>query len=195
VADPFAQKIKDDPGSEEQQGKNLVDAALAAGVACFVGLPATFLYTGNFYENMVYRAHMRYDPEADVVDACADGCGSRDADVEKDLAGVTKAVLDQYEARPELHHEYLYVSNARVSPKEIVAAVTKVTGKRAAYVTLATMGVPDRDIMFRLYNEMGMYGGKEIPDENVLALGVELHSVEDFIRERLAPHLGLPVVG
>ncbi|GBE83552.1 NAD(P)-binding protein [Sparassis crispa] len=232
VTNFYDPKIKDDPGSEEQQGRNLVDAALAAGVACFVwstlpssrkisggrlvsriyegkcqvdeyiretGLPATFLYTGNFYENMVYRAHMQYDPEADVVEfhqpVVKEDTKLAMLYVEKDLAGVTKAVLDQYEARPELHHEYLYVSNARVSPREIVAAVTKVTGKRAAYVTLATTGVPDRDIMFRLYNEMGMYGGKEIPDENVLALGVELHSVEDFIRERLAPHLGLPVVG
>jgi hypothetical protein len=45
--------------------------------------------------------------------------------------------------------------------------------------------------MFQLYNDMGMYGSKEIPDPNVLALGVELHDVEDFVRSRLIPHLGL----
>ena len=32
------------------------------------GLPATFLYTGNFYENMVFRAHMKYDRELDRVE-------------------------------------------------------------------------------------------------------------------------------
>lgn len=48
--------------------------------------------------------------------------------------------------------------------------------------------------MFELYNRVGMYPGKEIPDENVLALGVKLHSVEDFIRDRLLPHLGLQSV-
>ena len=32
------------------------------------GLPATFLYTGNFYENMVFRTHMKYDRELDRVE-------------------------------------------------------------------------------------------------------------------------------
>ena len=32
------------------------------------GLPATFLYTGNFYENMVFREHMKYDRELDRVE-------------------------------------------------------------------------------------------------------------------------------
>lgn len=45
--------------------------------------------------------------------------------------------------------------------------------------------------MYQLYNEMGMYGTKQLPDENILALGVKLHSVEDFIKERLLPHIGL----
>lgn len=59
---------------------------------------------------------------------------------------------------------------------------------------LPTTTVPDRDVMFQLYNEMGMYGTKEIPDQNVLKLGVKLHDIDDFVRSKLAPHLGLPVV-
>jgi hypothetical protein len=31
-----SQKIKDDPGSEEVQGRNLVKAAFDAGVQCFI---------------------------------------------------------------------------------------------------------------------------------------------------------------
>jgi hypothetical protein len=45
--------------------------------------------------------------------------------------------------------------------------------------------------MYQLYNEMGMYRGKELPDENIVALGVKMHSVEDFVRDTLVPHLGL----
>jgi hypothetical protein len=45
--------------------------------------------------------------------------------------------------------------------------------------------------MYQLYNEVGMYGNKELPDENIVALGVKMHGVEDFVRERLVPHLGL----
>lgn len=32
------------------------------------GLPAVFLYTGNFYENMVYRSHMVYHADRDQVE-------------------------------------------------------------------------------------------------------------------------------
>jgi hypothetical protein len=45
--------------------------------------------------------------------------------------------------------------------------------------------------MYQLYNEMGMYGHKELPDEKILKLGVTMHGIEDFVRERLVPHLGL----
>jgi hypothetical protein len=45
--------------------------------------------------------------------------------------------------------------------------------------------------MYQLYNDVGMYGSKELPDENITALGVKMHGMEDFVRERLLPHLGL----
>ena len=45
--------------------------------------------------------------------------------------------------------------------------------------------------MYQLYNEMGMYGNKELPDENIVKLGVTMHGIEDFVRESLVPHLGL----
>lgn len=32
------------------------------------GLPATFVYTGNFYENMVFRSHVQYDSERDMIE-------------------------------------------------------------------------------------------------------------------------------
>ena len=68
------------------------------------------------------------------------------------------------------------------------------TGKDGTYTALPSTGVPDRDIMFRLYNETGMYGSKALPDENVTALGVRMHGVDEFVREVLAPRLGLGVV-
>ena len=138
--------------------------------------------------------------------------------VQKDLSAVTKAVFDNWDARKdEIAHRYLYVANARVTPLEILASVKKrelaplsplpsashiltntylfaVTGKDGTYSVLPTTGVQDRDVMFRLYNEMGMYGAKALPDENVLKLGVRMHGIDDFVREVLAPHLGLPLV-
>jgi len=232
VTNFYDPKIKDDPSSEEKQGKNLVDAALAADVKCFIwstlpssrkisggrlvsqiyegkyqvddyirekGLPASFLYTGNFYENMVYRSHMQYHREKDQVEfrqpIVKETTKLAMLYVEKDLAGVAEAIFDQWEAKKdELNHQYLYVTNARITPLDIINSVKKVTGKECYYTVLPSTGVPDRDIMFQLYNEMGMYGAKEIPDENILKLGVKLHDIDDFVRDRLAPHLGLDVI-
>jgi hypothetical protein len=48
--------------------------------------------------------------------------------------------------------------------------------------------------MFALYNEIGMYPGVEIPDPEVLKLGVKLNGVEHFMRDQMLPHLGLKAV-
>ncbi|RPD56438.1 NAD-P-binding protein [Lentinus tigrinus ALCF2SS1-7] len=232
VTNFYDSKIKDDPGSEEQQGKNLVDAALDNGVECFVwstlpsseklsggrlisrvyegkhhvdgyilekNLPAVFLYTGNFYENLVYRSHMTYDRERDVLEfrqpIIKETTELAMLYVQKDLSAVTKAIFDHWDGRKdELNHQYLYVANARVAPRDVLASVKKLTGKEGTYHVIPTTGVPDRDIMFRLYNETGMYGIKVLPDENISKLGVEMHGVDDFVKEVLAPHLGLPLL-
>ena len=128
------------------------------------------------------------------------------------------------EREKELNHTYLYAANARVTPRDILASIKRgaspltptfplfpssldraaapltilplpaVTGKDGTYTALPSTGVPDRDVMFTLYNETGMYGSKALPDENVLKLGVHMHSIDDFVRETLAPHLGLPLL-
>ena len=66
-----------------------------------------------------------------------------------------------------------------------------VTGRKCTYTVLPTTGVPDRDVMFHLYNDIGMYGTKQIPDPNLLELGIKFHTVEDFIKEQLCPHLNI----
>jgi len=229
VTNFYDAKIKDDPGSEEVQGKNLVKASFDAGVQCFIwsslpssaqisggrlvskiyegkyhvdayikeiGLPASILYTGNFYENMVLRKHVTYDKSGDVIEF-RHTVIKRDTKlamlyVEKDLSAIVKAVFDRWDSKKnELNHKILYCADARVSPGDIIECIERVTGKKCTWESLPTTGVPDRDIMYQLYNEIGMYKNKELPDENVLALGVKLHGIEDFVRERLVPYLGL----
>jgi len=232
VTNFYDAKIKNDPGSEENQGKALVDVAVKAGVKCFVwstlpssaaisggtlvsriyegkyhvdayikeiGCPAVFLYTGNFYENMVLRHHIHHNKETGELEfrqpVIKEDTKLAMLYVQKDLCAVTKAVFDQWDTKKDdLNHQYLYVANTRISPREIIACVKKATGKDCPYVRLETTGVPDRDIMFQLYNEKGMYGMKELPDPNVLKLGVKLHDINDFVKETLLPHLGLEPV-
>jgi len=129
--------------------------------------------------------------------------------VEKDLAQCVKVAFDKWDSnKAKLNHQYLYVANMRLSPNEFRTAIEKgsshpqprnwdpwrlltyiVTGRKCTYTVLPTTGVPDRDVMFTLYNDIGMYGVKPIPDPNLLGLGVKFHTLEDFIKDSLVPHL------
>jgi hypothetical protein len=72
----------------------------------------------------------------------------------------------------------IYVEQKRlynIFPREFKTAIGKAALPRITevvitcmYTVLPTTGVPDRDIMFNLYNDIGVYGKEEIPDENLL---------------------------
>jgi hypothetical protein len=51
------QKIKNDPGSEEVQGRNLVKAAFDAGVQCFIwsSLPSSAQISGGRLVSKIYE--------------------------------------------------------------------------------------------------------------------------------------------
>ncbi|KIW27739.1 uncharacterized protein PV07_07449 [Cladophialophora immunda] len=223
--------IKDDPASEEQQGRNAALAAQRAGVSCFVWstLPssvdiskgqvcceiyegkhrvdsfirdelrfdaAVFVFTGNFYENMVLRGHVVRTDDGKALEfrqpIIQQDTTLHMVWVEKDLAGVAKAIFDNWDQRKEqLRFRYLYAMDAIHTPREICEVIQRVTGLPTKYVVLPTTGNEQRDIMFTLYNKTGTYPGVALPDQNVLDLGVELHGLEQFVKERLVPHLGL----
>lgn len=110
-----------------------------------------FVYTGNFYENMVLRGHMKYNPALDRVEfhqavikettQCESyfftTCSHLDIDaytpcavamlyVQKDLGTITKAVFDHWDTRKaKLNHQYLYAANTRLTPLDILASVKK----------------------------------------------------------------------
>ncbi|KAH7016738.1 hypothetical protein EDB80DRAFT_827033 [Ilyonectria destructans] len=229
VTDFYDTAVLEDPMSEEKQGEHIVEAAVEAGVECFLwstlpssreisggkfvtrlyegkqsvdavirnaGLKGCFIRTGNFYENMILRKYAAYDKAADVITMTRPIIGP-DAEltslyVEKDLAAVCKAVYDQWDTKTaSLDGKYFLASGARETMGDINATLEKISGKKVVYKVKPTCGIPDRDIMLQLYNNVGMYPGVAIPTPEVLELDVKLHTAEDFIRERLLPHLGL----
>ncbi|EEU34729.1 uncharacterized protein NECHADRAFT_87029 [Fusarium vanettenii 77-13-4] len=205
VTDFYDTAVLDDPMSEEKQGQHIVEASVAAGkqsvdaVIRAAGLKGCFIRTGNFYENMILRKYASYDKDTDVITMTRPIIGP-DAEltslyVEKDLSAVCKAVFDQWETKKaSLDGKYFLASGARETMGQINTVLEKVSGKKVVYKVKPTCGIPDRDIMLQLYNNVGMYPGVEIPPPEVIELGVKLHSAEDFIRERLLPHLGISPV-
>ncbi|KAH8597489.1 hypothetical protein B0O99DRAFT_684808 [Bisporella sp. PMI_857] len=223
VTDFYDTAVLEDPMSEEKQGENIVRAAVEAGVQCFLwstlpssheisggkysvdamlrnaGVPGAFVRTGNFYENMILRKYAAYDKDADVI-TMKRPIITADAEittlyVEKDLAAVCKAIYDQWDSkRAILDGGYFLASGARETQGQINQVLERVSGKKVVFSTKPTTGIKDRDIMLQLYNAVGMYPGVQVPTREVLELGVKLHTAEDYIRERLLPHLGLEAV-
>ncbi|KAF6517879.1 hypothetical protein HZS61_001957 [Fusarium oxysporum f. sp. conglutinans] len=167
------------------EGKLSVDAVIRDA-----DLKGAFIRTGNFYENMISRKYAAYDKENDVITMTRPIIGP-DAEltslyVEKDLGAVAKALFDQWDEKKDiLDGKYFLASGARETMGDINAILEKVSGKKVIYKVKPTCGIPDRDIMLQLYNNVGMYPGVDIPTPEVAMLGVKLHSAEDFIRERL----------
>ncbi|KAH7341219.1 hypothetical protein BKA66DRAFT_555093 [Pyrenochaeta sp. MPI-SDFR-AT-0127] len=176
------------------EGKFSVDAMLRKA-----GVPGAFVRTGNFYENMILRKYASYDKVTDTI-IMKRPIISAEAEittlyVEKDLAAICKAIFDQWDTRKEsLDGRYFLASGARETQGKINEVLTKVSGKKVEFSTKPTTGIKDRDIMLQLYNAVGMYPGVVVPTQEVAELGVKLHTAEDYIRERLLPHLGLQAV-
>ena len=64
-----SQKIQDDPGSEEVQGKNLVKASFNAGVQCFIwsSLPSSAQISGGRLVSKIYEGKARVPLEIYVI--------------------------------------------------------------------------------------------------------------------------------
>ncbi|KAH7196171.1 hypothetical protein DER44DRAFT_889228 [Fusarium oxysporum] len=164
------------------EGKQSVDAVIRDA-----GLKGAFIRTGNFYENMISRKYAAYDKENDVITMTRPIIGP-DAEltslyVEKDLGAVAKALFDQWDEKKDtLDGKYFLASGARETMGDINAILEKVSGKKVIYKVKPTCGIPDRDIMLQLYNNVGMYPGVDIPTPEVAMLA-ELYDT-DYIRDK-----------
>lgn len=110
------------------------------------GLPACFVRTGNFYENMILRKYASYDKDTDVITMSRPiispkaeskdahfstpfvGAGACTDDehlvvslyVEKDLSAVCKAVFDLWDTKKSsLNYQILLAAGARETPGDI----------------------------------------------------------------------------
>ena len=183
--------------SKSSLGKHQVDSYIQS-----INLPASFIYTGNFYENTVLRKHVVYDREQDVIEF-HQPIIKADTKlamlwVERDLAAVAYAIFTQWDIKSEqLQYKYLLAADRRVSPAELTAIIQRISGKKSIYTILPGTGWPERDKMFDLYNALGtMYPTFEVPDPNVTSgLGVTFSGgAEEYVRTRLLPALGLEAV-
>ncbi|KAK5052510.1 hypothetical protein LTR84_002374 [Exophiala bonariae] len=106
---------------EIYEGKHRVDSYIQE-----IGLPAAFVFTGNFYENQVFRSHVvEYDDHIEFKQPIIKGdVKLHMLWVERDLAAIVKAILTRWETtREELLYQHLYAMDAVRTPHEICAII------------------------------------------------------------------------
>ncbi|KAJ6071577.1 hypothetical protein N7499_009591 [Penicillium canescens] len=98
------------------EGKHNVDAYIRQ-----IDLPGVFIFTGNFYENMITRKYVSYDPITDKITMkrpiLKPDASITTLYVEKDLGAVCKAVWDQWDdKKTRLDGKYLLAAGAHETP-------------------------------------------------------------------------------
>jgi uncharacterized protein YbjT (DUF2867 family) len=83
----------------------------------------------------------------------------------------------------------VYCVGGMNSPAEVAAEIQKQTGRETRVVTVPTTGLHDLDIMYECYNEYSVYSELTYPTPATVELGVQLSTLEDWVRDSAVPHV------
>ncbi|KAJ7210681.1 hypothetical protein B0H12DRAFT_408378 [Mycena haematopus] len=112
--------------------------------------------------------------------------------ISRDVPAAAIALLNNY-TNPAKHingKTYPVVS-VTISCAELAEMAGKVLGAKVTYTTLPPMGLAPMDEMFMATAEYsGLYTATPIPNPDLVALGIKLSTVEEFMEIELKPRFG-----
>ncbi|KAH7913128.1 hypothetical protein BJ138DRAFT_1003031 [Hygrophoropsis aurantiaca] len=150
------------------------------------GLPHTILHTGWFAENIWNYGNLvassdsssfeltvpRYDP----------GSPQYITWVERDLGQCVLVLLKHYEERKEdIWDQTFYAVSAKMDYTKFAEVLQDGIGKPVKFVSSATCGLQELDDMYAFQSEFGLYPHTAIPDPRLVNLGVDFHTMEEFV--------------
>ncbi|EJD46348.1 NAD(P)-binding protein [Auricularia subglabra TFB-10046 SS5] len=163
-----------------------------------IGLPATYLYTAIFFENLVqWPGFSRYIPEEDTIEITCGSIAHTDRKlpmtrIEVDLGEAVKTILTHSAA---FLGQHVIVAPHWLTLEEQAAIVAKVSGRKARVsapvVFPAHMQEVDRMWHYCGSRRYGLYHQKPYPDPLLEKYGFQGASVESFVREVLLSHYKL----
>lgn len=154
------------------------------------GLPNAILYTGWFCENLW---------NFDYLTKAADGSyelvvpryspNSPNAILwVKNLGLTVVALLKHYTDRAdEVLNNAFYVANANMTYPDFAKILSNAIGKPVKFVSSATSGLRELDIMYEYSSDQGLYRHVTLPDPRLVALGVEFGTLEEFAEKVAKP--------
>jgi uncharacterized protein YbjT (DUF2867 family) len=109
--------------------------------------------------------------------------------VEQDLGATVVAILDNYKAKPAILTEPVYCIAGLWSSGEFVQEIERQLGEKVSLITTSTCGNPYLDHAYRSFNAWGVALDVNLPHPSHTLLGIELHTLEDYVREDIVPFI------
>ncbi|KAJ7160258.1 hypothetical protein C8R46DRAFT_1107529 [Mycena filopes] len=112
--------------------------------------------------------------------------------IERDLPAVVLALLKNYTDPSKTISGKTYpIVNANISYTELAAMTGKALGVEVTFKTAATTGMASIDEMFSAHAEYsGLYTATPVPNSDLVALGVQLGTIEEFLETEVKPRFG-----
>ncbi|KAF7553136.1 hypothetical protein G7Z17_g3880 [Cylindrodendrum hubeiense] len=109
--------------------------------------------------------------------------------VDKDLGPTIAAILSRYRETPEVLQHPVYSVARHDTLGNIMSEIKKQTGLEVRLNTPSTTGIKDLDELYGYENEYGVLTDVALPDPWTLSLGVEFHTMQEFITEVVVPYV------
>ncbi|KZO99022.1 NAD(P)-binding protein [Calocera viscosa TUFC12733] len=168
------------------------------GYISSVSQPAVILEMGGFLDNLVTQPG-RFEPAEGDASTWRLSHALVPSDVkmssiwiEGDFGNIVEAIVDHWDDeiwRKRLAEKPIPVASARIAPDDVGESIRRLTGKEVEVIMTRTPpGFPQPLIsMFKLFGD-GFYDfpGPN-PPEILVELGVEFHTLDDFVKAKLVP--------
>ncbi|KAF7295773.1 NmrA domain-containing protein [Mycena chlorophos] len=110
-----------------------------------------------------------------------------DRDVPQATLALLKASMDPGKLKA-LNGKVFPLVNACMPYSELASRIGEVLGVEVAFTTIPATGAAYRDEMFAAHAEYsGLYTATSVPNPNLVALGVKLGTIDEFLEEAVKP--------
>ncbi|KAI5474496.1 NAD(P)-binding protein [Pseudohyphozyma bogoriensis] len=163
------------------------------------GLPSFFPQLGAFSDNHINYHRCKLAPNGqDILYEFAsppalDDVRLPQVSIAHDLGTVISTLIKHYHT-DNLKYQHFRVAERYYSLQEMLDTIARVTGRKVEFVPLPVWGAKDSVYDHNADPDVAFYPEGTFPDEKLAAYGIKFQTWEGYVREYLAPGLGITPV-
>ncbi|KAJ7464980.1 NAD(P)-binding protein [Mycena galericulata] len=158
------------------------------------GLANATLHLGGFLENYWKMGFLKKTATGFDIPVPNYSASDRQAFtwVEREVPAVTLALLKNYtDPSKKISGKVYPIVNATMPYAELAALTGKALGKEVTFTSAPPSGFAPMDEMFAAHAEFsGLFTATPVPNPDLVALGVKLGTIEEFLEAEVKPRFG-----